>query len=491
MLIIPLTGKIRKSNLPIITTSIILINIFCFFVFESHDNERYEEAYQFYSESGLEKIETSAYSEYLNKKSGPEKNLKSDIAKASDQEAMDLLYEKMQKDDAFLKKLHNNEIITQGHESYAQWQSLKAKFNQLLARVVSHRYGYKPAEMEPVTVLTHMFLHANFMHLLGNMVFLWLVGCMLELGCSRVFYLVFYFAGGICAVSLFTLLNRNSYIPLIGASGAIAALMGAFTVMYGKTRIKVFYSLGFYFNYAKISAIILLPVWVGNEIFQIFFGGESSVAYVAHVGGLLGGGGLGYINRMFFKSANAKAFEEDPKEQIPGLLEKALERITKVDMSGARVILLEILDIDPNNSTALMHLYNIDKLNPGSNEFHQTAVSLIMHLSEDVKTHDELYSVYQEFSRLSKSNGLDPEVLFRIASVLTASGRLREAENIMAVFLKKHPDFKKLATGILNLGRAYLKKGETERGQKCLKIVCQRYPESDESRIALRLLRGA
>ncbi|MBN2373947.1 rhomboid family intramembrane serine protease [bacterium] len=491
MLIIPLTGNIRKHKLSIITILIILINIFCFFVFQAHDNERYLEAYQFYSDSGLEKIELSAYSVYLEKKSGAEKSLKTDDVKELKQEEIDRLLKRMQGDDIFLRRLSNDEIITPGQETYNEWRSLRTEFEKLLENVISYRYGYKPSRMDPLTVLTHMFLHGDIMHILGNMIFLWLVGCMLELGCSRLFYVVLYLAGGICAVALFTVFNMNSNVPLIGASGAIAALMGAFTVMYGKTKIKVFYSLGFYFNYAKISAILLFPIWIANEVFQMIFGGESRIAYVAHLGGLLGGGAIGYGYRRFFKMADEKVFEEDPKEKIPVLLEKALEKISKLDMNKARPILMEILGIDPHNDIALMHLFNVDKLNPGSNEFHETALTLIQHLSQDSKRHDELYKVYQEFSRLSKPLEIDRDILFRVASVFNASGRLREAEHILASFMKKHPNFPKLPTGILNLGRAYLKKGENERGEKCLKIICQRYPGSDESRIALELLKGS
>jgi membrane associated rhomboid family serine protease len=491
MLIIPLTGKIHKNNLPVVTISIILINFIIFFIFQAHDNERYEEAYKFYIESGLAKIEATVYSEYLKKNAGAEQKTVAEAVNADDQKDIDTLIAKMQTDEIFQKKLAGNEIITSNQEIFKEWRPIREKFDHLLSEVVSFQYGYKPAQMRPVTVLTHMFLHGSLSHIIGNMIFLWLVGCMLELGCGRAFYTVLYLLGGICAVSLFTLVYRTSNIPLIGASGAIAALMGAFTVMYGKTRIKVFYSLGFYFNYARISAILLLPIWIGNEIFQLLFGGDSAIAYVAHIGGLIGGGAIGFVNHRFLKRVDQKAFEEDPKEAIPGLLESALERIAKVDMKGARPLLQKILEIDPHNDTALMHLFNVDKLAPANKEFSETASVLLNHLSRDNKRHEELYRVYQEFSRLSKPTELDQEILFRIASVFNLSGRLRETENLLASFVKKHPNFSRLPTGILNLGRAYLKNGEKERGEKCLKLICQRFPSSSESRIAAQLLKSA
>jgi len=77
-----------------------------------------------------------------------------------------------------------------------------------------------------------MFLHGGFGHLLGNMIFLWLVGCMLEMGCGRGFYSAAYIVTGLCSVILFWSVYPKSTMPLIGASG----LMGAFTVLYGRKR---------------------------------------------------------------------------------------------------------------------------------------------------------------------------------------------------------------------------------------------------------------
>ena len=121
MLIIPLTGSIPKRRLSIITILIILINIFCFFVFQAHDNERYLEAYQFYSDSGLGKIELSAYLVYLESKSGAEKSIEPDEVRQLKQEEIKRLFKRMQGDDIFLKKLSHDEIITPAQEIYNGW----------------------------------------------------------------------------------------------------------------------------------------------------------------------------------------------------------------------------------------------------------------------------------------------------------------------------------------------------------------------------------
>jgi hypothetical protein len=313
----------------------------------------------------------------------------------------------------------------------------------------------------------------------------------LELGCGRAFYVVLYLLSGVAAVWFFGLVYMSSTTPLVGASGAIAGLMGAFTVLYGKKKIKVFYSFGFYFNYAKVAGIALLPVWIGKEIFQLLFGGLSHVAYMAHIGGLASGAILGYLNLKFLGQASEEVFGEDPREKIPHLLEAAMQRIGKLDMDGARPLLEEVLEIDPQNRSALTHLFNIDKLNPRNARFHKTASRLFHLLINDAKAHQTLYVTYREYRHLSKKLKISPDLTFRIASVFSAHGYFDESARIMDMFLKKRPGYQELPNGLLRLGQAYLKNGMKKRGKQCLQILCKRFPGTAESKIARQLLTSA
>ena len=491
MLIIPLTGKISKQNPPIVTILLILINCFVFFVFQWGDDEKYRKAFEFYLESGLAKMEVTRYRDYIIDTRGEGSIPRSLGQKELSDDAFMRLYPEMQRDKVFMKKLLNDEIITTEDPDYGPWKSLRIHFEAMKAQTVGQKYGFKPADRSLVTTFTHMFLHASFMHLLGNMVFLWLVGCVLELGCGRAFYLALYLLTGVAAVWFFGLVYMSSTTPLVGASGAISGLMGAFTVLYGKKKIKVFYSFGFYFNYAKIAGIALLPVWIGKEIFQLLFGGFSHVAYVAHIGGLASGTLLGYLNLKFLGQAREEVFGEDPREKIPQLLEGAMQRIGKLDMHGARPLLEDVLEIEPHNKSALTHLFNIDKLNPRDERFHKTASRLFHHLTNDGKAHPTLYATYKEYRRLSKKLKLSPDLIFRIASAFSAHGYVDESAKIMAMFLKNRPGYQALPNGILRLGQAYLKNGMKKKGKKCLQIVCKRFPGSAESKIARQLLTSA
>ena len=250
MLIIPLTGKISKRNPPLITLAFILANCFVYFVLQSDDREQRLQASRFYFESGLGTIEALRYQAYLKATDNEKDSIRTQ--EDLDEEAVKRLCVRMRQDDVFMKRLLKDEIITPADQQYAEWKGLRKEYEDIVSETVTQRYGFKPAEKSIITPFTYMFLHGGFMHLLGNMIFLWLVGCVLELGCGRVFYASLYLLTGFLSALLFGLVYTDSQIPLVGASGAISGLMGAYTVLYGRKKIKVFYSLGFYFNYAKI-----------------------------------------------------------------------------------------------------------------------------------------------------------------------------------------------------------------------------------------------
>jgi membrane associated rhomboid family serine protease len=491
MLIIPLTGTLSKKNPPIVTIGIIAVCSFVFFVIQSSDMRRYEQAQEFYFDSGLYKVELSAYFTYLS--TTRQDRRAEALAKKQNwsRQAVVVWCQRMMQDAEFQAKLVNDEIIRGDQPGFAEWKGLRSQYDDILSRVVAVRYGFRPAMPTYFTPLTYMFLHGSFGHLLGNMIFLWLVGCALELGYGRVLYTGLYLLTGVLSVGLYYLVYMTSMAPLIGASGAIAGLMGAYTLLYGRRKIKVFYSLGFYFNYTRVPALVLLPLWIGNECFQLFFGGASHVAYVAHLGGLASGAMLGFVSKKCLGAAvEQKTAPQDFREETVSLLDEALGKMGKLDMEGARLLLERVLEKSPGNARALTHLFHIDKLRPESERFHVTASRLFLRLTNDKAEHGSVSTIFQEYVRLAPRLRLNQQLLFRISSVLAAHGHPEDAERIMAVLLRSDPKSAGIPTGILNLARAYLHTGRSDKGRKCLQVICQKYPESSESHIARKLLQG-
>lgn len=135
-----------------------------------------------------------------------------------------------------------------------------------------------------------MFLHGSIPHLFGNMLFLWVFGTFVEARRGRLRYLALYLAGGIAATAAHVAVDPSSTVPIIGASGAIAAVMGAYLVCWPTARIKTIVFIG-PLLLRKVEAIWLLLVWIGQQFLLV--SGSSGIAWAAHVGGFAFGALVG------------------------------------------------------------------------------------------------------------------------------------------------------------------------------------------------------
>jgi rhomboid family protein len=138
----------------------------------------------------------------------------------------------------------------------------------------------------PFTILSSMFLHDGFLHLIGNMWFLWLFGDNVEdrLGTAR--FVLFYLVTGVIGAVSQCLLMPSSPYPMVGASGAVAGILGGYVLLFPRARIV---TLLFFFLRVSVPAWVFLGVWFAA---QLFLGNDSGIAWMAHVGGFLGGLGL-------------------------------------------------------------------------------------------------------------------------------------------------------------------------------------------------------
>ncbi len=481
MLIIPLTEKISWRNPPIITISIIVLNCLVFFLFQGADTQKHFEVSEYYFTSGLARIEVPRYIAY---REGRLEEFNDSMDENIDEKTLVRYYLEMERDSSFLAKLANDDIITAANPQYENWKDLRSEYEHKRSQIVSFKYGFRPAYKSVLTGFTYMFLHGSFGHLFGNMVFLWIVGCMLEMGLGRLKYVGLYIIGGLMAVWGYWLVYMDSTMPLVGASGAIAGLMGAFAVLFNKKKVKIFYSLGFYFNYLRIPAIILLPVWVGNEFYQLFAGGDSHVAYAAHIGGLFGGAVFGLICMKFSLGFNDDVIREAPVDEIAPLMEKALKHIAELDMATGRQVLQQVLAKDPENIDALTHLFHVDKLDPEGDGFHETAKELIFQLSRSYHTYEKAHGIYQEYIRHARHPRLTPQLYVQLSAMFAASGHVENAVKILTLLLKKVPESPGIPSALLKLAGAYRQHGMVVKGQKCLRLICHKYPDSTEARVA-------
>ena len=166
-------------------------------------------------------------------------------------------------------------------------------------------YGVIPVQIvngsDYITLLTSMFLHAGWMHLIGNMLFLWVFADNIESIIGKIPFLLFYFGGGIAASLAHILFNTGSHIPAVGASGAISAVLGAYLVMFPASRIRVFFVI--FLRSYYMPALYFLGIWGIQQFINGFISivpssaYSNGVAWWAHIGGFIFGLAVGFYIR--------------------------------------------------------------------------------------------------------------------------------------------------------------------------------------------------
>ena len=145
----------------------------------------------------------------------------------------------------------------------------------------------------PLTIITAMFMHAGFLHLAGNMLYLWIFGNNIEDILGHFTYIIFYFGCGLAAAVGHILFNLNSTIPMVGASGAIAGVLGAYMVLYPTARVHTLLPFPFFFQVVPIPAFIILGFWFLIQLLSATAGSEGGIAFMAHIAGFVAG--LGFV----------------------------------------------------------------------------------------------------------------------------------------------------------------------------------------------------
>lgn len=147
-----------------------------------------------------------------------------------------------------------------------------------------------------VTLLTSMFMHGGILHIVGNMLFLWVFGNNIEDAMGRLKFALFYIAAGLAAVYSQALLDVDSAVPTIGASGAVAGVLGAYALLHPKARVLTLIFIVFFVTLVEIPALVLLSIWFVLQFVPALgqvatpeAGGGAGIAYFAHVGGFLFG----------------------------------------------------------------------------------------------------------------------------------------------------------------------------------------------------------
>jgi len=156
-----------------------------------------------------------------------------------------------------------------------------------------YSFGFIPANFSFITIFTSMFLHGGFSHIMGNMWFLWVFGDNVEGVLGHAKYALFYILCGVAATISQLLINPASTIPMVGASGAIAGVLGMYMIRFPKANVHVFAFIIIFFTTFRIPALFVLGFWFFNQLTNglgsLGFNTTGGVAWFAHIGGFIAG----------------------------------------------------------------------------------------------------------------------------------------------------------------------------------------------------------
>ncbi|MDO4795361.1 MAG: rhomboid family intramembrane serine protease [Brachymonas sp.] len=312
-LAIPVEHKPSLQSPPWMTIALILVNLLIYFGWQAGEEAAVRKAAYAYADTALPALELPRLVTYLKYQGvqNPEtysEELIEQVEKDVEEKEYADLYVFMWEERQFRHDLLAGLVIGPGDEDYAAWRRAREAFSAREPRAFTTHWAQdyslqSVAEVlqRPITLLTSTFLHGGFGHLLGNMVFLFIFGFTLEKTLGPGLYLGAYLLAGLgaSAIAAWAYAGNGGYG--LGASGAISGLMGMYAVLYRLQRIRFFYYIFFYFSYARLPALVMLPVWMAYELVQSAVS-DSQVAYMAHFGGLLSGAllmaGLGMLRPL-------------------------------------------------------------------------------------------------------------------------------------------------------------------------------------------------
>ncbi|MDI6784122.1 MAG: rhomboid family intramembrane serine protease, partial [bacterium] len=311
------------------------------------------------------------------------------------------------------------------------------------------QFGFIPGQFHILTVFTSMFLHGDILHLAGNMLFLWIYGDNVEAKFGKVRFLLFYLASGVIGHALQTVFSTNLQLPNIGASGAIAGILGAYLVLFPKANINFWYFFFFYFRFYsgkfKLPAWLVLGGWFTLQLLSGYFGLTAKmeyaggIAFFAHIGGFLCGLGVMLLFREIYRFQRAR------------LLNPAID-----DMQQNR--------------------FSYDSEQRKGIRGYQKAVKEVL-LKQGT---GEAVPLYEQFQSQYPDSAVDAETAFQLAESYCRRKEFEKALKTYKKMLVHYPHSEKADNALWCMAEVYrMHYNLLGKADQCLQIILDGYPLSE------------
>ncbi|MCE0760602.1 rhomboid family intramembrane serine protease [Marinobacter sp. G11] len=459
MLIIPAENAINWKRPPWVTLGLMMACIMVFLFYQGADDRKLDAAIEQYLDGNLLALEAPAYEDYLQREIRFEGDQQSVLELQEFQalreqdeqgwQAVTLLFDR-----DYYQYLQDNRDLIWSVAERNQWSEQRGAIEeQWISRMSAFQLGLVPSDLSLYTLITYQFLHGGWGHIIGNLLFLFLLGFTVERALGPGKFLVAYLVCGALSGLVFTGFSMGSQIPLVGASGSISGLMGMYVAIYGLQKIRFFYFLGVYFNYFRAPAIAMLPVWLGKEIYDYWFAGATGIAYMAHAGGLLAGAALVWLLGKSWLQVKEEFFEPEPEqqdEQFTRGYAQAMASVGRMEFDLARRQFEALRENYPDRTVLLEHLYQLAKLRPDLPEYRDLARTLMAD-AMNRRQPEQMLDVWNEY--LSKGEAHHPLAVEDHNRVLFTSLKNHDLKAAEKAFermrLKAEPDMVQEACRLL------------------------------------------
>ena len=318
-------------------------------------------------------------------------------------------------------------------------------------------YGFSGNTPIFPNVLTYQFLHAGFLHIFFNMLFLWLVGCNMEERWGPILFLSIYFLGGLLAAVVQLAFYPEAHIPMVGASGSVAAVMGAFLVRHAKVKIRIFYLFWLFFwirlGVFEVPAWIALLLWFFQQLFMglMTVAINPEVGYWAHMGGFVFGVVAGIYIRTFKMGDVWEKKAEETLEACDLKLEKGFSALYMDNLVEAERIFREVINIHPDHLRAhqgLLHLY--EKRN-SKNELLREVIEIAKIAMNS--NNEELLNDMLGLARSIDRKELNDSILFQLGTLFERAKEWDDASQFYRQIIDSFTDSPYLAKSLFSLGK--------------------------------------
>ncbi|MGA9334000.1 MAG: rhomboid family intramembrane serine protease [Rudaea sp.] len=443
----PLHRRMTWANAPVVTLTLVLINCFVYFFLQSGDDQVLRSALDYYQHSQLGRIEFPAYGNWLRDHADNREGRQR--LKAMQVAPPDLKVALIESDEKFLDALHANRVIEAANADYADWHAKRAEFERIRNSAFTSRHALRFSHIEPGRMTWAMFMHGGLEHLLGNMIFLLVLGLLVEGALGPWWFLGLYLGGGFGAGFATVAWHWGDQGLALGASGAIAALMGAYCVIWGLRRVRVFYWFFIVFDYVRVPALVLLPFWFGWQVLNLWISRGAHVGFDAHAGGILCGAGLALTLRHYGRVRDEFVEEDERAEKHAGnarAFTQALDHIGKLEIPQARMLLERIDADEPGQLPVLLALYRCARYGGTPTQLDAAATRVLEFPAKTEADIRELTTTCNDYLRAcAGAPRIAPAALLRLINPQLRIGAEKDAAALLHAIGQVHPNLPALA----------------------------------------------